>query len=92
MNEVVVKVMQFYMAILGLELANANCKIMPSIHKTDFTNLENKLNDLFFSLSTNDQVQIAFDFYQASILLKRYANLESFMTKEQFVALAAILN
>lgn len=91
MNETIIKLTQFYLAIVGLDLANADCKIYPQVHNKDFIRLEQRLNDLFFSLDSEDQVSIAFDFYQSSILIKSYANLERTMTKEQFIALVSIL-
>lgn len=91
MNKTIIKLTQFYLAIVGVESANAGCHIHPQIHHNGFLRLEEKLNDLFFSLDAKGQLAVAFDFYQASILIKKYANLERIMTKEQFAAIAAIL-
>ena len=91
MNKTTIKLTQFYLAIVGVESANAGCHIQPQIPHNGFLRLEEKLNDLFFSLDIEGQLTVAFDFYQASILIKKYANLERIMTKEQFVAIAAIL-
>lgn len=91
MNKTVIKLTQFYLAIMGVEAANEDCYIHPQVHHNEYLKLEEKLNDLFFSLDAKGQLSVAFDFYQASITLKKYANLELIMTKEQFVSIAAIL-
>ncbi len=93
MNKTTIKLTQFYLAIVGVESANAGCHIHPQIPYTGFLRLEEELNDLFFSLDIEGQLTscVAFYFDQASILIKKYANFERIMTKEQFFAIAAIL-
>lgn len=91
MNKTTIKLTQFYLAIVGVESVNADRRIEPQIPYTGFLRLEEELNDLFFSLDFECQLTVKFYFDQASILIKKYANFERIMTKEQFFAIAAII-
>lgn len=93
MNETIVKLMQFHLALLGLSTANYNVVItLPqAAGYKSIKQLDAALDELYEELDYEEQVDFAWEFHQTYKVLKQYLNQERLMTKEQFIALATIL-